>query len=226
MHNLLKSSKYTLPLIFGVLFVYCIKLINKTFLPLLETRDGYRLFDPILHILPSVDLSIPIFILLYSSILLGFMSLWKTPNKLMIAIYTSGIMYLIRLLCIIAVPLEAPKGLIPLYDPIVNKLVLHSQFLTKDLFFSGHLASVFIFYVISKNKAWKNFFLISTTIMATFILIQHIHYTIDILGAIIFTYLSVELAKIFVKKIVIYSRVISISVETSFLYNYIKNNKK
>lgn len=61
----------------------------------------------------------------------------------MVAVFSFAIMYLIRLICIICVPLEAPDNLIPLYDPVVSALLFHDGFLTKDLFFSGHLASIF-----------------------------------------------------------------------------------
>ncbi|MBK7225266.1 MAG: hypothetical protein IPH96_07555 [Saprospiraceae bacterium] len=223
MRDIFKTNKYIIPFILGLLFIYSIKFVNRIFLPRVEHREGIHLFDPILQILPASNLSVPIFILLYSSLVLGVISIWKSPHRIMVAVFSFAIMYLIRLICIICVPLEAPDNLIPLYDPVVSALLFHDGFLTKDLFFSGHLASIFLFFIFSKEKHWKYFFLCATSIMATMILIQHIHYTIDILGAIVFSILSVNLSRKLVYFLLYYTQAIRISLKAGYIYTQFRN---
>ncbi len=220
MKEIFKSNKYIIPFILGLCFIYSIKLVNALFLPLLEHRTGFLIHDPILSILPPVDLSTSIFIVLYISLCIGVYSIWHSPQKIMVAVFSFGIMYLLRLLCIVAVPLEAPQQLVVLHDPIVNHLLRQDGFLTKDLFFSGHLATIFIFFIISKEKAWKYFFLCCTSLMALMILIQHIHYSIDIIGAILFSFMAVNLARRLVYILLYYTQAIKLTLKES----YIKRN--
>ncbi|MBK7466924.1 MAG: hypothetical protein IPJ43_08920 [Saprospiraceae bacterium] len=96
----------------------------------------------------------------------------------------------------------------------------------KGFIFSGHLASIFLFFIFSKEQHWKYFFLCATSIMATMILIQHIHYTIDILGAIVFSILSVNLSRKLVYFLLYYTQAIRISLKAGYIYNQFRNGDK
>jgi len=66
----------------------------------------------------------------------------------------------------------------------------------KDCFFLCDISIVFFFYLFIENKAIKIFFLILTFIVAICLLLQHIHYTIDIVFAPLFTLISYKFAKL------------------------------
>ena len=94
----------------------------------------------------------------------------------------------IRQLCILIIALEPPVGLIVLRDVFLENTVYprHSP-LTKDLFFSGHVASILIYFLIADGKYLKYYFAIAAVAMSTMILCMRVHYTYDVLGAIIIT---------------------------------------
>jgi hypothetical protein len=87
------------------------------------------------------------------------------------------------------VPLNPPPGMIPLGDPFVEYFGT-GRLLTKDLFFSGHTATIFLFYLVSDpaRRGLKIIFLICTVLVAVFVLLQHVHYTIDVASAPFFTF--------------------------------------
>jgi membrane-associated phospholipid phosphatase len=67
------------------------------------------------------------------------------------------------------------------------------QTLTKDLFFSGHTATLFILFLVSEKKIIKTVFLISTIAVAIAVLLQQVHYSIDVFAAVFFTYACYKL---------------------------------
>jgi membrane-associated phospholipid phosphatase len=98
-----------------------------------------------------------------------------------------------------SVPLEAPVTLIPLNDPFVQ-LFGTGQILEKDLFFSGHTATLFLLFLISDNKILKLFFLISTLFVAVSVLLQHVHYSVDVIAAPFFAFASYKIVIYFRQK--------------------------
>ena len=62
-------------------------------------------------------------------------------------------------------------------------------YLTKDLFYSGHIATTFLLYLFSRRfgrAAWV--FLALNLLTLAVVLLAHLHYTIDIIGAYALTY--------------------------------------
>ncbi|MCX6209264.1 MAG: phosphatase PAP2-related protein [Bacteroidetes bacterium] len=95
------------------------------------------------------------------------------------------------------VKFNPPKNLIALIDPITNTFY-GGKFITKDLFYSGHTATIFLMYLVIDTKWLKNFFLVATLCVGVMVLVQHVHYTIDVIAAPFFTYLAYRLGKIVV----------------------------
>jgi membrane-associated phospholipid phosphatase len=73
--------------------------------------------------------------------------------------------------------------------------------MTKDLFFSGHTATVFLLFLNSQTKLWKNVFLTLTILVGFCVLIQHVHYTVDVIAAPFFGYGAFVIARGFVKRV-------------------------
>ena len=93
-------------------------------------------------------------------------------------------------------PLNPPDGLIPLKDPLTNFFYGGTdRFIRKDLFYSGHTSSQFLIFLTLTKKWDKRAALLSSLLIGTFVLVQHIHYTIDVLAAYIITYLIFRIAK-------------------------------
>lgn len=191
------ESKRTFFILFFIglaLFLSSLQLTIQ-YVPTFETRDGFVPYDPFMTYLPAIDVSPYVFLLLYGAIVFGFYYFMQDPKLLLIFIFSFGFMYYIRALCITLVPLNEPELLIPLSDPFIEKLGIYQTFVKRDLFFSGHFASVFIPYLILKNTRFNWVFLSATIGIGILVMVQHIHYSYDIFGAVVFTYLSVYLAE-------------------------------
>ena len=100
------------------------------------------------------------------------------------------------MISITLLPLEPPVGLIPLKDPISSIFYGGTQvFIKKDLFYSGHTSIQFLIFLSLKKRTEKIVSLLATISIACFVLIQHVHYTIDVIAAIAFTYLIYRIGK-------------------------------
>lgn len=159
------------------------------FINSIEARNGAILNDPILKLFKPVDLSGLIFSIIYISIITGLISFLTNPKKLMFAFQVYTLVVLVRILTLYLTPLNAPGNMIPLVDPIVKNLGT-GRLLTKDLFFSGHTATMFFLFLVSGNKKMKILFFSGFIIIAIAVLLQHVHYTIDVFAAPFFTYAS------------------------------------
>ena len=162
------------------------------FFAAIQQRDGILLADPVLKWLPSVDLSLPIFLLIYSSLILVLAYMFSHPWRLLKACQTYVVMSLLRFASIYLVPLAQPDGMIYLSDPILEHL-FYQGYVTKDLFFSGHTATIFLFGLVVLDTKLKYFFYFATVILVVMILMQHIHYTIDVVAAPFFVMGSFKL---------------------------------
>jgi membrane-associated phospholipid phosphatase len=152
------------------------------FLQFIEKRNGVSLPDPILNAFSPINLTWLTFTLIYLSIVLFLFSLRKDPYKIIIALQAYGLMVIFRTIAMYLVPLEAPKTILLLNDPFVQ-LFGKGEILTKDLFFSGHTATLFLLFLLTKNKILKVIFLVSTVTVGIAVLLQHVHYSIDVFVA-------------------------------------------
>jgi hypothetical protein len=97
---------------------------------------------------------------------------------------------------ILLLPLEPPPGLVELKDPISNFFYGEEHaFITRDLFFSGHTSTQIMIGLILPGRKEKLLAFLGATTVAVLVLIQHIHYTIDVVGAVFFTWLLYKLAR-------------------------------
>jgi hypothetical protein len=179
-------------LIFPLLSVFHI------FFEHIEKRQGIVLNDWVLNRLTVHNVSLPVFFFIWGVALLAIIRCIKNPQVLLLLLWTYLLVSVSRILCIWMVPLNAPPHLIPLVDPLTN-FFYGKQYITKDLFFSGHTSSVFIVFLGLEKKGDKIFALLSALCIGILLLVQHVHYTIDILAAPLASYLCYRLAKVIVQ---------------------------
>jgi membrane-associated phospholipid phosphatase len=79
-----------------------------------------------------------------------------------------------------SIPLDAPLTILPLKDPVVEWIVT-SPTLTKDLFFSGHTSTLFLMALLASRL--KPLYFLATFFVAVCVLLQHVHYLVDVLVA-------------------------------------------
>ena len=164
-----------------------VMLVTLKFLHYNEQRVGVRVADPLLAMIPPVDLSILTFVLLYLGLIATVSLLMAQPHRLLIGIQVYAVYATLRMLSMWLIPLEPPEGMIPLRDPLMFWAHTGVQ-LNKDLFFSGHTATMFIFYLVIPKSRTKSIFLFGFIIMACCLIVQRVHYSVDVLSAPFYCY--------------------------------------
>lgn len=190
----LKVKRNQVEFIITLLLLSIVLTALTNFLNFVEARHGVVLPDPVLNFFNPIDLTWLTFALIYISIVVGIATLAKDPTRLLFTIQLYILMVAVRILAMYLLPLDPPAKIIILKDPLVEFFGT-GQTLTKDLFFSGHTATLFILFLTSEKKTIKQIFLISTILVAFFVLLQHVHYTIDVVAAPFFTYACYKLLK-------------------------------
>ena len=167
-----------------------------TFFAFIEKREGMVLQDFVLDAIPAMNVSVPTFVIIWSMVLLVFYRIYQNPMLFLVIAYGFILMCLCRVLTISILPLNPPPGLIMLKDPIANIAYGgNGIFITKDLFYSGHTGNMFLFFLCLQAKWDKIFAFTAALLVGILVLVQHIHYTIDVLAAFVFTYFIYLAAK-------------------------------
>ena len=91
-------------------------------------------------------------------------------------------------------PLDPPYDVYPLMDPLVE-YVGTGMPLTKDLFFSGHTSTLFLLFLVTPTGVLKRLFLACTVLVACAVLVQHVHYAIDVFVAPFFAYAAFAITR-------------------------------
>jgi len=185
--NFLADKRNKNELIISLILLAGVLAALAWFINYVEYRQGVVFADPVLNLFDPIDLTWFTFSLIYFALIIAIVSLINYPNRLLFALQLYSLMAFVRIIAMFLLPLNPPEQMIILKDPFVE-FFGSGNTLTKDLFFSGHTATLFILYLVSENKIIKIIFLISTILVAVFVLLQHVHYTIDVFAAIFFTY--------------------------------------
>ena len=187
---------FKIKIIVALTLVSIILFILPTFFAFIEKREGMVLQDFVLDRIPAMDVSIPTFVIIWSMVLLVFYRIYQSPMLFLVIAYGFILMCLCRVLTISILPLNPPLGLIELKDPIAN-IVYGGEgvFITKDLFYSGHTGNMFLFFLCLQTKWDKIFALTASFLVGILVMVQHIHYSIDVIAAFIFTYFIYLAAK-------------------------------
>lgn len=187
-------------IIFTLVLLTLVLFFLPKFLSFIELRDGVILQDPILKLFNPVNLTWLTFSLIYILLILAIIYFSTKPELLFTALQSYSVLIIFRMIVMFITPFNPPSDSIILNDPFVQ-LFGSGEILTKDLFFSGHTATLFLLYLITDKRYLKFIYLIFTIIVGLAVLLQHVHYTIDVVAAPFFAYASYRLVKIFKNKV-------------------------
>ena len=183
----LKEKRNKIEFVFSLFLFFVVLTFLANFVNYVEARKGVVLPDPVLSLFKPIDVTWLIFALIYISIVVAIVTLSQNSQRLLFAVQLYTLMVAVRIVAMYLLPLEPPVSMIILKDPFVEFFGT-GQTLTKDLFFSGHTATLFILFLVSEKKIIKTIFLTSTIAVAIAVLLQHVHYSIDVFAAVFFTY--------------------------------------
>ena len=156
--------------------------VQAQFLMWNEDRAGAVLDDPVLALFAPRVFSALTFGLIYAALLATVIVLLRHPHRLLLVAQGYGLLALVRVGLMYCVPLDPPPQIIPLRDPLVE-VVGTGRVLTRDLFFSGHTATLFLLFL-ALPKGWLRRSMLPTcVVVASLTVWQHTHYVIDVLVA-------------------------------------------
>lgn len=187
-----QQNSFRKRMITGLFILSVILLFLPLFFEIIEKRKGIQLNDWVLGILPSYDLSIPLFVTIWLMTVFILVRFTQSPSLFLIFLWSYIFLCLSRIITISIVPLAPPYGLIELKDPVTN-IFYGGNFISKDLFYSGHTATQFLLFLCLEKRRDKLLALASTILVGLMVLLQHVHYFIDVISAPLFSFLVYRL---------------------------------
>src|ERR1035437_7945159 len=166
--------------IFSFAIIVMVLFCFLRFLIFNENRKGVVFNDPILNLFSPIDLSIIIFTITYPMASFGVIAVLQKPELFVKVVQVYTILTLLRILTMYSVALEPPTAIIPLRDAILQSTFYTGRENLKDLFFSGHVSILFVFAFVLTNKKLKIVFTLAAITVGVLVLIQHVHYSIDV----------------------------------------------
>lgn len=193
----MEHSLFRKKLLIGIVIQSAILIFFPYFFSYIEQRqNGIILHDSILEFLVPRDLSVPIFIIIWSTTILGIYRCVKQPAIFLAILYCLIFLCFARILSIYFIHLEPPLNLIPLKDPLTSITYGgRGLFITKDLFFSGHTSNMLLLALCLPKKSDKIIAFSAAISIGIMVLIQHVHYSVDVIGAVLITFLLVKQGK-------------------------------
>jgi membrane-associated phospholipid phosphatase len=193
------NKSFKIKFFVGLFLVAVTLSLYPLFFDYIEQRNGIVLNDFFLQKLPAKNVSIPVFSIIWGMGALMVYRIFRSPRIAINTIWCFLFIAISRVASISLCHLNPPVDLIPLVDPLSNTFY-GGKFITKDLFYSGHTATQFLMFLCLEKKSDKFFALISTILIGILVLIQHVHYTLDVVTAPLFAYLCFRLSQWVLKK--------------------------
>ena len=191
------SPVFKRKIIFTVIILGLVSVFISRFFNYAQGVVGYQINDTFLNKISARNASLATFLTMYCFILLCLINLSVYPHLFLKFLQAYCLMTLLRILSIYFIPLEPEQSIIPLEDPLIGKLFYNDNIITKDLFFSGHVATMTLLSFAIPFRPLKYFFVGGTVLVTVFILMQHVHYTIDVLAAPFFAWICFRLTKFY-----------------------------
>ena len=178
-----------LALLFGVLVPF-----TPGFFQTIEQRSGQVLIDPLLHLLPRHNVATAVFVLMYGSVVVGVGWLTRQPLLFLRGMWALLFLLVLRMVTIWLLPLLPPLDMLPMSDPFTATAFHTGTAVTKDLFFSGHTATVALLAIAVRGRLWRGGLALAAVLVGLLVLVQRVHYTYDVVGAPCFAWFAYWLA--------------------------------
>ncbi|QHS58024.1 hypothetical protein GWR56_20215 [Mucilaginibacter sp. 14171R-50] len=190
----LQSPKKRDKLLIGSFIVAIILSSLPLFFSFIQKRKGTVLNDWVLAHVPAYDVSVVIFTIIWGMALLILIRALYNPVIYINYVWTLIFINIARMLTIYLVALDPPKGLIHLVDPLTG-VFYGNNVITRDLFFSGHTSTLVLIFLCLEKRTDKILGFISIVAVMALLLVQHIHYTIDVVAAPVIVYMIFVLTR-------------------------------
>ncbi|AMR32019.1 hypothetical protein A0256_11610 [Mucilaginibacter sp. PAMC 26640] len=183
----LQSHKTRSKILLGSIVTIIILSTMPVFFNYIERRNGIVLNDWLLAAIPAYNVSLMIFALIWGMAILILSRALYNPNIYIKYAWTLFFVNLTRMLTIFLFALNPPHGMVHLVDPITG-IFYGNRVITKDLFYSGHTSTMMLIFLCLEKRNDKIIGFIALVSVMVLLLVQHIHYTIDVIAAPFFVY--------------------------------------
>lgn len=190
-----KSPAWRIQLLISLTLLLIFGFTVRYFFDFIESRPGKQLSDPLLNLLPSIDISWTIFFFQYLTLLTGLVINRNQPRNILLMVQTYLIVTFTRIVTIYLLPLDPPAGYMPLREPFVQLFTDGGRIISKDLFFSGHVTTLMSVLLSVHHRQARNILTLFVVTVSILLLVQHVHYTIDIIAAPPATWLAYRFCK-------------------------------
>lgn len=194
--NAWSNRKFRQLAIAGTILLLVVLISFPFFFAFIEQRGGASINDRLLAHIPPNDVSIPTFIVIWSMSILLWVRCVQNPDIFILFLWCFCLLCFSRMITITLFPLNPPNDLIPLKDPLTSFFYGGTEkFIRRDLFYSGHTSIQFLMFLCLRKRLDKILTLLSSLAVGTLVLVQHIHYSIDVFAAFVFSYFIYRLGK-------------------------------
>jgi hypothetical protein len=177
-------------LVLLVLLVGVLLPLTPVFFQTIEQRSGQVLADPLLHLLPRHNVAPVVFVLMYGSAVVGVSWLTRQPLLFLRGMWALLFLLVLRMATIWLLPLLPPRDMLPMPDPFTATAFHTGTAITKDLFFSGHTATVALLAIAVRGRWWRGGLALAAVLVGLLVLVQRVHYTYDVLAAPCFAWFA------------------------------------
>lgn len=176
----------------SILFLLLIAFLFNRFLAWNEVREGLHFDDPVFQWYKARDYSWAIMLPLYAAIIFFIYFYRKEPLKLTRLATAYALAIAFRMVTLYFLPFYGDSDAVKLFDPILNNFVYPNNYVARDLFFSGHAALMLLMMWTMPKGVWRMIYLLITIVVSTFLVLQKVHFSIDILAAPIFSLIALS----------------------------------
>lgn len=191
----LSDTRYRNSLLLSFLFLAIVLTVLTLILAYAEARKGIVIEKGWLGFQPPVDLSSKIFFATYGFSLLGLVLCFRNPQLALRLVQAYALLSAFRCITLLLVPLDPPEGIIPLDDPLLRNSFYAGRPNLKDLFFSGHTATLLLFAFLLEGKWWKGLFTLVALAVGVMVMLQRVHYVSDVIAAPVFAFVVMYLTR-------------------------------
>lgn len=174
----------------SLLFLLLVAFLFNRFLAWNETREGLHFDDPFFRLYKAKDYSWAIMLPLYAAIVFFIYYFRHQPLKLTRLATAYALAITFRMVTLYFLPFYADSDAVKLYDLILNNFVYPDNYVARDLFFSGHAALMLLMMWTMPKGNLRGIYLGVTVVVSAFLVLQKVHFSIDILAAPIFSLIA------------------------------------
>jgi hypothetical protein len=194
--NAWSNSSFRRQFLLTIASLLLIAIFISDFFNYVQHRPGTAINDWLLSSFAPKNMSLYIFLLIYPVIILSAIQFSFDPPLLLKVLQAYVLLLFLRIVTLYFISLEPSSAIIPLEDPFIGYFFYGKNIITKDLFFSGHLSTMFLLFLANPARPIKYLVGLLSLLTAVFILMQHVHYTIDILAAPLFAWGCFKIVKL------------------------------